>query len=82
MSFLDADKFGGWNPLNQNSIYDEEPQVRYTVRTMNMLNQARIAGIFWVMYNDSFDRGHGLYNPLTRKRKKGFYMYKSYQIVS
>ena len=80
MSFAGADKFGGWNPLNigQNP-YDEEPQARYCERTMKMLNSARIDGSFWVMYNDTFDRGHGLYNPQTKKRKKGFYMYKSYQ---
>jgi hypothetical protein len=82
MSYSGADKWGGWVPLyvDQNP-YDEEPQVRFTKRTLNILNQAKIDGCFWVMYNDNFDRGHGLCNPQTKKRKKGFYMYKSYQRI-
>jgi hypothetical protein len=81
MSYAGADKYGGWNPLYATQYpYDEEPQVRYTKRTLDMLNRARIDGCFWVQYNDdSFDRGHGLYHPQTLKRKKGFYFYKSYK---
>jgi hypothetical protein len=80
MSFVDADKFGGWSPLYAREYaYDEEPQARYTRRTLDMLNRARIDGCFWVQYNDNWVVGQGLYHPLTRKRKKGFYMYKSYQ---
>lgn len=33
---------------------------------------------YFTEYNN-FDKRYGLYNPLTRKRKKAFYMYKSYQ---
>jgi hypothetical protein len=81
MSFAYADKWGGWNPLHHNEgSYDEEPQVRFTYRTLKMLNRAKIDGCFWVQYNDNFDKGHGLYHPITRKRKKGFYMYKSYRL--
>jgi len=80
MSYEDADKFGGWCPLYaRENAYDEEPQVRYTRRTLDMLNRARIDGCFWVQYNDNWVIGHGLYHPITRKRKKGFYMYKSYK---
>jgi hypothetical protein len=83
MSFVDADKFGGWSPLYAvEYAYDEEPQARYARRTLDMLNRARIDGCFWVQYNDNWIVGQGLYHPLTRKRKKGFYMYKSYQRAS
>lgn len=48
----------------------------------NALNRARIDGYFYTQYNDpyTFDKGYGLYNGF--KRKKGFYMYKSYQRTS
>ena len=84
MSYAGADKFGGWSPLYSSQYpYDEEPQARFTKRTLEMLNRAKIDGCFWVQYNEQgFDKGHALYNPLTRKRKKGFYMYKSYQRTS
>lgn len=83
-TYAGADKYGGANPLYlDDNPYDEEPQARYIVRELNMLNQARIDGCFWGQrYNDKGlgnARGHALYNPLTHKRKKGFYMYKSYQ---
>ncbi len=42
-----------------------------------MLNGARVNGYFYTEYNDNFDKGYGLYNGPARK--KGFYMYKSYQ---
>lgn len=79
-SYAGADKWGGWSPLYvADNPYDEEPQGRFTRRTLDMFNRARIDGCFWVQYNDIWDKGHGLYHPVTRKRKKGFYMYKSYQ---
>ena len=79
-SYAGADKWGGWNPLYvEQNPYDEEPQVRFMERTVKMLNQAKINGCFWVYYDDGFEKGHGLYNCSTLKRKKGFYMYKSYQ---
>ena len=85
MSYSGADKFGAGAPLYayqhgyDQPPYDEDPQVRFTKRTLDILNRARIDGCFWVQYNDNFDKGHGLYHPQTRKRKKGFYMYKNYQ---
>jgi hypothetical protein len=47
------------------------------------LNRAKIDGYYYTVYNDNpyFEKGYGLYNPLTKKRKRGFYMYKSYQRV-
>ncbi|MCX6658786.1 MAG: twin-arginine translocation signal domain-containing protein [Candidatus Bathyarchaeota archaeon] len=82
MSYVGADRWGGLSPLYcREPPYDEEPQVAYTRKTLTMLHRERIDGCFWVMYNDNFDRGHGLYNPNTHRRKKGFYMYKSYQRV-
>jgi len=81
-TYVGADKWGGWSPLYvADNPYDEEPQVRYTERTMKFLNHAKVDGCFWVMYNDNFDRGLGLYHPMSHKRKKGFYMYKSYRRV-
>jgi hypothetical protein len=84
MSYAGADKFGGANPLYVSQYpNDEEPQARYAKRELDMLNRARIDGCFGVQYNEQgFDKGHALYNPLTRKRKKRVYMYKSYQRVT
>ena len=85
MSFKGADQYGGLSPdpkIANGKPYDEEPQARYTVRTLDMLNRARIEGCYWTMYNDWIAIGQGLYNPDTRGRKKGFYMYKSYQRTS
>jgi len=65
--------FGVW----EGRQYDEEEQARYIDRYCNMLNKARIDGYFYTQYNDTWDRGYGLYNG--KKRKKGFYMYKSYK---
>lgn len=79
-TYAGADKYGGDNPLYMDDKpYDEEPQARYIVREVNMFHRASIDGCFWVRYNHEYDKEHGLYNPYTRKRKKGFYMYKSYQ---
>jgi len=74
-SFEGADQFGGLSVehLNENRPYDEEPQRRYIERYFKMLNQAKIAGCFWVQYNDRvFEKGYALYNPRTRNRKEGF----------
>jgi hypothetical protein len=60
--------------------YDEEEQAEYIKRYCDTLDKARIDGYFYSQYNDNFDRGYGLY--LGFKRKKGFYMYKSYQRVT
>jgi hypothetical protein len=82
-TYAGADKYGGDNPLHMDdNPYDEEPQARYITRELKMFHQAGIDGCFWVRYNHEYDREHGLYNPYTRKRKKGLYMYKSYQRVT
>lgn len=39
-----------------------------------------VDGALLYIYNDEWDKGFGLYNGA--ERKKGFYMYKSYQRVS
>jgi len=67
--------FGVW----EGRQYDEEEQARYIERYCNMLNRARIDGYFYTQYNDTWDKGYGLYNG--KKRKKGFYMYKSYDRI-
>jgi hypothetical protein len=48
------------------------------------LNRERIDGSYYTIYNDPspFEKGYGLYDPVTKMRKKGFYMYKSYQRTS
>ena len=68
----------GANDLNiAEHSYDEDEQASYIDKYCNMLNKADIDGAFYYMYNDDFDKSYGLYNG--KKRKKGFYMYKSYQ---
>jgi hypothetical protein len=76
-----AGRFAGQAPLPENP-YDEDEQANYIRRYCDMLNRARIDGYYYTAYNDDWDKGYGLYNPDTRKRKKGFYMYKSYQRAS
>jgi len=56
--------------------YDEDEQANYIEKYCNMLNEANITGAFCTQYNTP-PWGYGLYNGL--KRKKGFYMYKSYK---
>jgi hypothetical protein len=63
--------------------YDEE-QANYIARYCNMLNQneGEFDGAFYTEYNDEYDgpKGYSLCNGM--QRKKGFYMYKGYQIVT
>jgi hypothetical protein len=66
----------GWLIQNQRS-YDEDEQANYIKRYCDMLNNIRIDGAFWWAYNEEDVKGYGLYNGLNRR--KGFYMYKSYQ---
>ena len=77
-SIAGAGPIAGQAPVMGNP-YDEDEQANYIRRYCNMLNRARIDGYFYTFYNSTWDKGYGLYNPVTRKRKKGFYMYKSYQ---
>jgi hypothetical protein len=79
MTFTGAGEWGGAMPLGvwETHPYDEDEQARYIKKYCDMLNRARIDGYFYTVYNDDFDKTYGLYNGM--KRKKGFYMYKSYQ---
>jgi hypothetical protein len=66
----------------QGQPYDEDEQAGNLDRYCKMLNLANAAGTlvngaFLYIYNEEWDEGWGLYNGM--KRKKGFYMYKSYQ---
>jgi hypothetical protein len=86
MSFTGAGKVAGTAPLQTNSgiqelVYDEDEQANWIKRYCDLLNRARIDGYFYTQYNDPrfFDKGFGLYNGF--KRKKGFYMYKSYRLT-
>ena len=74
-----AGQIAGQAPLSQNPL-DEDEQANYIDRYCKMLNRAGIDGYFYTVYNENWDKGYGLYNG--KKRKKGFYMYKSYQRVS
>lgn len=82
MTFTGAGEWGGAMPLGvwEDHPYDEDEQADYIKRYCDMLNRARIDGYFYTVYNDDFDKTYGLYNG--KKRKKGFYMYKSYQRTS
>lgn len=59
------------------SPYDEDEQAKYIQRYCNTFSKAGIEGAYYYIYNEEWDKGFGLYND--KKRKKGFYMYKSYQ---
>jgi hypothetical protein len=79
MTYSGAAHNGGDQQLNvwADRLYDEDEQASYIRRYCELLNRARIDGYFYTEYNDNFDKGYGLYNG--KRRKKGFYMYKSYQ---
>jgi hypothetical protein len=79
MTFTGAGEWGGAMPLGvwETHPYDEDEQARYIKKYCDMLNRARIDGYFYTVYNDDFDKTYGLYNG--KKRKKSFYMYKSYR---
>jgi hypothetical protein len=79
MTFSGAGQNGGNQQLNAwaDQPYDEDEQANYIGRYCELLNRARIDGYFYTEYNDNFDKGYGLYNG--KRRKKGFYVYKSYQ---
>jgi hypothetical protein len=63
--------------------YDEDEQANYIRQYCEMLNKAKINGAFYTQIDDERPKGYGLYlRSVTGKmrRKKGFYMYKSYYI--
>jgi len=68
-----------------NQPYDEDEQARNIKRYCDMLNSANtgmslVTGAFPYIYNEEWPEGWGFYNGM--QRKKGFYMYKSYQRAS
>jgi hypothetical protein len=86
MTFSGADELGAVIFQNEKGQfvwelrpYDEDAQANYIKRYCDMLNRARIEGYFYTQYNYDFGKGYGLYHPTRRSRKRGFYMYKSYQ---
>jgi len=80
-TFAGAGEIAGVSPLFvQERPYDEDEQADYIRSYSEMLNRSRIDGCYYTVYNDDYNKGYGLYNG--KKRKKGFYMYKSYQRTS
>ena len=65
--------------------YDEDEQANYIQQYCDMLNRSAATGCFYTQIDDERPKGYGLYLATTHpfgpgsKRKKGFYMYKSYQ---
>lgn len=80
-TYTGAGRVAGTAPLyaQETQTYDEDEQANWIKRYCDVLNKARIEAYFYTQYNDNWDKGYGLYNPYTQSRKKGFYMYKSYQ---
>ena len=83
-TFTGAGKIDGTAPTQFRDTlhYDEDEQANWINRECSALDRATIDGYFYTIYNDNWDMGYGVYNPQTRKRKKGFYTYKSYQRTS
>jgi len=77
-----GDKFAG-APSTQEileSPYDEETQRNYIyIYGTDILNQAKIAGCIYTIYNENWDKGYGLY--YNKKRKRGWYQYKAFERV-
>ena len=65
--------------------YDEDEQANYIRQYCDMLNRSVATGCFYTQIDDERPKGYGLYLATTHpfgpgsSRKKGFYMYKSYQ---
>jgi hypothetical protein len=76
---------GGWEGFwlsdTELPAYDEDEQARYIAQYCGVLNRARISGAFYTQMDDERLKGYGLYKVGygSASRKKGFYMYKSYQ---
>jgi hypothetical protein len=66
-----------WQIAVEKYPYDEDEQANYIAKYCNMLNKAKTSGAFYTQIDDERPKGYGLYNGF--KRKKGFYMYKSYR---
>ena len=75
-----------WQVAVEKYPYDENEQANYIARYCNMLNKAKINGAIYTQIDDERLGGYGLYKATSppyfgpnSSRKKGFYMYKSYQ---
>jgi len=68
-----------WRMYEDQHPYDEDEQANYIDNYCKMLNRTRIEGCFYTGYNQNAEdpKGYSLY--FETKRKKGFYIYKSYQ---
>jgi hypothetical protein len=64
----------------RSSTEDQKEQADYIIKYLNLLNKARIDGSFYISYNEPYPQYAGLLN--SKKRKLGFYAYKSYQVGS
>lgn len=83
MTYTGADQWDGCVLPNawENGPYDEDAQANYIKSYCDVLNSARIEGCFYWQYRENYDKNAGLYRG-GKSRKKGFYMYKSYQRAS
>jgi hypothetical protein len=82
MTFSGAGEVSAAGPLYaEQNPYDEQEQADYIKRYCDILNRARISGAFYTQIDDERLKGYGLYiaGYGNASRKKGFYMYKSYQ---
>lgn len=80
MTFKGAGAISGISPLYENQYpYDEEEQANYIDNYCKMLNHTRIDGCFYTGYNQNAEDPKDFSLYYGTKRKKGFYMYKSYQ---
>lgn len=77
LTYTGGGYYGFMTPAWATSPYDEDEQAKYIQRYCNTFSRADIEGAYYYIYNEEWDKGFGLYNRM--KRKKGFYMYKSYQ---
>lgn len=78
------DAGGDWDP---NKPLDENEQANYIERYCNMVNKANAnkplaTSVHYWQYYENWDKGFGLLSSDGTKRKKGFYIYKSYQRVT
>ena len=81
MTYTGADQWDGaiLPHASENRPYDEDAQAKYIKSYCDVLNRAGIEGCFYWQYRENYDVAVGLYGG-GKKRKKGFYMYKSYQL--
>jgi hypothetical protein len=84
MTYTGAGELGGIAQLPiymKNKPYDEDEQANYIKKYCDkVLNKAKIEGSFYIEFNSDWNLTYALLH--NGKRKKGYYMYKSYEIVS